>query len=356
MSTDVYEKLADQLDAMPNGFPRLKSGVELKILKKIFTLEEASFAAELTGVMEPVKIIAEKIGVTAKETRMNFMKMVKKGLVWFEKKDGEVSFRLAPFVVGIYEAQVHLMDHELSHLVEDFFAEGGAVGIMKPDPALTRVIPAQDAIKSEFILPYDDVKKILNEAKAFRVLDCTCRVQQDHHSNGRKCNFSLKVCLTFSSDERHFRNDGVSREAAIAILDQCEKEGLVHTVSNVVTGMGFLCNCCGCCCGMLRGINEYGIENSVAQANYYLKIEEDLCVGCKKCEARCQVNAIKVVDGKAVVDKDRCLGCGVCVSTCPVQALSLVPKPKEERVEPPHDYHEWEHARLHNRGIDHKHD
>jgi hypothetical protein len=36
MSADVYERLAQKLDALPNGYPRTESGVELRILEKIF--------------------------------------------------------------------------------------------------------------------------------------------------------------------------------------------------------------------------------------------------------------------------------------------------------------------------------
>jgi hypothetical protein len=38
MSQSVYKKLAQRLDALPQGFPETESGVELKILaKNIYT-------------------------------------------------------------------------------------------------------------------------------------------------------------------------------------------------------------------------------------------------------------------------------------------------------------------------------
>ena len=40
----VYERLRDRLDQFPQGFPRSKSGVELKILQDIFTPGEAEIA------------------------------------------------------------------------------------------------------------------------------------------------------------------------------------------------------------------------------------------------------------------------------------------------------------------------
>ena len=37
MSEDVYKKLANVLDTLPNGFPESDTGVEIKILKMIST-------------------------------------------------------------------------------------------------------------------------------------------------------------------------------------------------------------------------------------------------------------------------------------------------------------------------------
>ena len=41
MNDQVYRKLAKVLDTLPNGFPATENGLEIKILKKIFTPEEA---------------------------------------------------------------------------------------------------------------------------------------------------------------------------------------------------------------------------------------------------------------------------------------------------------------------------
>ncbi len=48
MAKNVYEKLARHLDNLPMGFPSTKSGVELSILRNLFTPEEAAFAPHLT--------------------------------------------------------------------------------------------------------------------------------------------------------------------------------------------------------------------------------------------------------------------------------------------------------------------
>ena len=254
-----------------------------------------------------------------------------------------------PFIVGFYEAQLENMDHELAHLVEEYMADGGAAGIMKPQPALNRVIPAQSAVKSEWILPYDDVKAILMAQKTFRIRDCICRVQQDHI--GRRCTFPVKMYLNFSSVERPPTPNDISKEEALAVLDKSEEIGLVHTVSNIAKGIGYVCNCCGCCCGILRGITDWGIENSVAYANYYSIIDPDECIGCGICVERCQVNAISLEEGVAAVDRERCIGCGLCVTGCPSNAAKLQRKPEDEIVHPPVDLATWESERLRNRGL-----
>jgi NAD-dependent dihydropyrimidine dehydrogenase PreA subunit len=219
---------------------------------------------------------------------------------------------------------------------------------MKPQPALHRVVPAQKAVKSEWILPYDDVKAILLQSKIFHLRDCICRVQQDYIS--RKCDFPLRTCLSFSSFDRPPHPLDISKEEAIAFLDKAEEMGLVHTVSNVMKWFGYVCNCCGCCCGILRGINEWGIENSVAYANYYAIIDPDECVGCGICRKRCQVHAISEQDGISAVNVKKCIGCGLCATGCPNKAAKLVRKTDKEVVSPPVDFAAWEHERLHNRG------
>ena len=351
MNDEVYEQLADALNRLPNAFPRTPSNIEILLLKKIFFKEEACVAVQLSGKMEPVDVIAERLGLPVKEVSTKLMKMVKRGLVWFSKKDGKPHFRLAPFIVGIFEAQLESMDHEFVHLFEEYMADGGAVGIMKPQPAIHRVVPAKGAVKTEWILPYDDVCALFIAAKTFSVRDCICRVQQDLLGQ-RKCDFPLKNCLSFSSIDRPSRPGDITKEQALAILDKTEDIGLVHTVSNVIKGIFYVCNCCGCCCGILRGITEWGIEESVATANYFAVIDPDECTECGICIERCQVHAISEKDGKTVAERKKCIGCGLCVTGCPNDAVRLQKKPDAEIIHPPDDFAAWERERLQNRGLE----
>lgn len=349
MSDDSYERLAEALDRLPNGFPKTDSGLEIRILKKICSPQEAALAGLLTGTPEPVKVIAARTGKPTGVVSRALFKLVRRGIVWLDKQDGEVRFRLAPFVVGIYEAQAELMDHELAHLVEDYLAGGGAQGIMKPQPALHRVVPAGGTVRSEAILPYDDVRALLLEERTFTVNECICRLQQEQL--GEKCVYPTRVCLSFSGRERAPQPGDLTQAEALALLDMTEQVGLVHTVSNVTEGVGYVCNCCGCCCGILRGITDWGISESVAYANYYAVIEPEFCANCGTCIERCQVGAISEGDGFSVVDRSRCIGCGLCVTGCPNDVARLERKPEAETVHPPKDFAEWEHQRLRNRDL-----
>ena len=347
---EVFARLADALDRLPNGYPRTASGVELFILKKIFTREEAALGCAMSAQPESFDAIAARAGMPAGDARRMLITMARKGLAWPSKEDGKLLFRLAPFMVGIFEASLPLMDHELAHLVEDYMAQGGVAGIMKPQPALHRVVPARGSAKTEWILPYDDVKAIILASKSFQVRDCICRVEQEQ-LGGRTCDAPMHNCLSFSAAERPPRPDDITREQALAILDQAEKAALVHTVSNVVQGVSYVCNCCGCCCAILRGVTEYGVRESVARANYLASIDPVACNGCGICANRCQVGAIVERDGAYSVNGEACIGCGLCVTECEPQAAALSRRPDAQEVLPPLDFASWEKARLANRGL-----
>jgi len=54
------------------------------------------------------------------------------------------------------------------------------------------------------------------------------------------------------------------------------------------------------------------------------EVDEDLCMGCHRCEKLCYYEAIKVnKDGIAEINDLKCKGCGVCVSSCPARAIDL---------------------------------
>ena len=62
MSDQIYAKLAKVLDTLPSGFPSTGSGVEIKILKRIFQPEEAELFCDLRLALETPEQIAKRTG------------------------------------------------------------------------------------------------------------------------------------------------------------------------------------------------------------------------------------------------------------------------------------------------------
>ena len=98
---DVYRELAERLDALPNGFPAAEDGSELRLLQKLFTAEDAWLAAKLRITLEPSNLIADRLGLDPKETRLALKSMAKRGLIKAGRTEEGLGYGLLPFVVGI---------------------------------------------------------------------------------------------------------------------------------------------------------------------------------------------------------------------------------------------------------------
>jgi ferredoxin len=143
----------------------------------------------------------------------------------------------------------------------------------------------------------------------------------------------------------------LSKEEAYDVLRRADQAGLVHTVSNNQKGNWYICNCCTCSCGILRGMSELGIANVVARSAFVNTVDISLCNACGLWMESCQFDALAMVD-IAVVDQKRCVGCGVCVTTCPDHALVLVRRPEDEIKPVPSNFIDWGLQRAQERGID----
>jgi Na+-translocating ferredoxin:NAD+ oxidoreductase RNF subunit RnfB len=57
--------------------------------------------------------------------------------------------------------------------------------------------------------------------------------------------------------------------------------------------------------------------------HHALKILEDVCFGCTHCMKACPTDALRIVNGKAVLLSSRCIDCGECMHACPVDAIII---------------------------------
>jgi Fe-S-cluster-containing hydrogenase component 2 len=342
-----YKKLALGLDKIPNGFPATESGVELKILEKLFSPEEARVASHMDTTPKSSQSIADALAENHDYTYKTLKTMVKKGLIEVKKGDGQLLFKLIPFMVGFYERQNAQIDKEFAELFETYYHEAFHK-VMTIKPSVHRIIPVQKAIPVNVeVMPYEQASTYIEEANSWGVLPCICRVQK--RLLGEGCHHTEENCLVFSHRPALFdRVDtikAISKEEALDILSQADKEGLIHSTNNVQQGVTYICNCCSCSCGILRAMAEYGTINSIDRSDFYATIDNTLCTGCQICLERCQFKALKMDNDICQINRSLCYGCGLCVTTCPTGAITLKKKSGVEKEIPPQTESDWRHQR-----------
>jgi Na+-translocating ferredoxin:NAD+ oxidoreductase subunit B len=353
-----YRELAARLDELPNGFPPTEDGVELSLLARLFTPEEAALAARLRLTLEtPAEIVSRiggRVGGDPQALRTQLKEMAKRGLITAGRAPaGGLGFGVMPFVVGIYEMQAGRIDGELARLFEAYYQRSYRRSLTQ-QPPVHRVIPVAQTVRNDMAVhPYESATEIITGARAWAVTDCICRKQQA--LLGQACEHPLDVCMVFSETAGAFdRMAGMralTQDEALATLRRAAEAGLVHSVSNNQKGLWYLCNCCTCACGILRGLAELGMANVIATSAFLCQVDEDKCIACGECTERCSFGAL-TVDLTAQVDVMRCAGCGVCVLACPQEALSLLRRPEAEVLAPPATEEDWRAARAGARGID----
>ena len=344
MPDDVYRGLAQALDGLSVGYPATESGVELRLLAKIFAPGEATLAASMSAHPELAADIATRIDLDEKAAYRLLKAMVRKGLIGVARTPRGLAFHLIPWVVGIWENQLPRVDAEMAALFEAYYEDSqGGLSVRTP-PGLHRVIPVGEAIPFELeIFPYEKASDLIDGAKSWGVRDCICRVQQK--LVGKGCDRPIENCLVFAPAEGVFDHSQVDRaitkEEALQILREAEEAGCVHSTGNYRDGHTYICNCCTCCCAVLRGVSEFDVPAAAVRADFHAAVRVEDCIGCGICEVRCAFGALTTPDDTCVVDLSRCVGCGLCTTVCPSDALYLERHPQGIVAPPPIDLDAW---------------
>lgn len=340
-----YQMLQERLDRNVTGAP--DTPAVRKILRMLFTPVDAHIARQLPQMIS-LPALAEKLAADLDELDEQITSMARRGLVLDLERNGVRLVMASPVVIGFYEF-VFMRERpdapmeEYAQAFEDLFNDEAFVrSVFTGSTQLGRSLVREEALGPEVeILDWERATEIIDSADAFAVSLCPCRA--DARLRGEGCDAPIRTCLTFGSAAEMLTRSGIAeaitRDEAMTILLEAKAAGLAQTGDNVRFDVSYMCNCCGCCCGMMRGIKQYGIYDGVVPSNWIATVDHSLCRGCGKCASACPAGAIHLEPtyGKglrrnwAIVHTERCLGCGVCADECRWEAHGM-----DQRAERPY--------------------
>jgi ferredoxin len=344
---DVYKELREHLHRLPSGFPSTESGVEMRILKRLFSPREAELAKHLRPKPEPAIVIAERAGISEQAIVPILEIMARKGLIFtIDTEERPTAYMAAQFLVGIWEYHVNDLDEELVKDMEEY------IPVLAKEafdyvPQL-RTIPVGKSINAGIdVLPYEKAEEMVKKQKKFLVAPCICR--REHQLKGNGCDKLMEACLVFGWAADYYKRNGLGRvitmEETLEILRKADEEGLVLQPSNAQEIVNICC-CCGDCCQVLINLKRHPFPAVMASASFVASVDPNTCICCQTCLVRCQMEALSIEDEHAVVDANRCIGCGLCVSTCRSGALTLQREPLGAQMEIPRNQKEAHTLRM----------
>ncbi|MEW6554237.1 MAG: 4Fe-4S binding protein [Actinomycetota bacterium] len=322
MPDEAYTMLREYLDRTPGGFPATASGVELKMLEKLFTPEEARLTTQLRLFPEPAAVIAVRWGMPEEEATRKLEDMARKGLIISIRSGKMIFYQATQYQIGFLEFQVDTIDREFSEMALEFEKHLGDTVLRQH-----RVVPVGVAVDAATpVSSYDKAREIIGKQKQAAVATCICKKEQG--LLGNECQKPHETCLSFGIGADHLVRIGKGREISIEeayrIIDRAEENAMILMPTNT-RDVVHMC-CCSCCCALLRMLKAHDRPADFVHSVFQVRKDPDLCNGCGTCVERCQMEAIYGKEGGIEVDIARCIGCGLCVSTCAQRALSLAEK------------------------------
>ena len=176
MTEEIYQKLAKHLDNLPGGFPPTESGVELRILRRLFTSEQAELALHLTLISEEPRVVARRAGTDTGEAARRLEEMAKQGLILRMEPENEgnpFQYMAAQFVIGIWEFHVNDLDLELIKDMNEYMPTLSEEAWKIPQ---LRTIPVGRSISVQTgVLPYEKAEEMVRAQEKVLVAPCICR-------------------------------------------------------------------------------------------------------------------------------------------------------------------------------------
>jgi len=349
---EIYRKLGKKIDNLPARAPWNEAFYE--ILKELYTPREAEVLIAMPFRLASFEQVARCTGNDEAQLHAILDSLCEKGLVFDIKVKNKFLYMPAPLAVGIFEMTMmrtrgELRSAEWARLFHEYmqgtgafyeanFKNGMRVSVMRTLPHVETI----DEAEFVEILDYEKASAIVENANRFAIGLCSCR-HEKLHLGEKSCKVPLDTCMSFGLNAdsliRHGFAKEVSRTEMLENVARAKEFKLVLTADNVQKHVGFICQCCGCCCNLMLGISRYGYPNTIVTSTYISQVEVDKCTGCEKCARACPIHAIEMVPivnpptkkpKDPRVDEAICLGCGVCALVCHENAVRLVKR--DQRV------------------------
>jgi len=304
------------------------------------TLADEKEAKFLLAAAPPatIKEISEKTGLEETEIEKMIDPLFDKGLIYKSRKPDATRYYRVRQIYQMHDATAVMNDppQKMLDLWKEYMAAEWCdyrTRIEGDRGPHSRVVPVNVTIDPQTgIMPFDDVKKLIEKASSMAVTRCSCRVIDG------ACGNEVWNCMQFDKAADYAVERGTGRkitmQEAIDMLKATEDEGLVHVSSNARSIGKVICNCCEDCC-MNWPLDKTGSKkNFILPSRFKAEVDTELCSSCETCVDRCPFDAISM-EGEgdtAVVDPEKCLGCGVCLVTCPVEAMGLTEVRSEDFV------------------------
>lgn len=351
VAKDIYGPLGEKIDSLSVRTPQTEAFHAM--LRQLYSTEEAELIVAMPFGLSTLGRIARISGRSEDKIKPILERLCDKGLVVDLDLGGKYRYMPAPFVIGIFEftmMRTNLADDDLgeyARLFTDYMEEGAFYSANFKDGqqvSIARSLPHTEHLGDHVeILDYERVDRIIDEADFFSVSNCSCR-HKKLHAGKKTCKVPLETCTSFGRAAeylvRHDMGREISRSEMHDIAQRSKELQLVFSVDNVRNQPSFICHCCGCCCGILDGINKHGYANTIVSSTLVPKVVMEDCNGCQKCARACHISAITLIpEAKKttrkrmfmpVIDEDLCIGCGVCSLVCDPAAINM--ETREQKV------------------------
>lgn len=258
-------------------YPYIKRAIQLSQNKNII-ISSKSYDYTYEGMRDSVKEAMEELGVK------------KIGIFSLHEQESKLTLK------GHEEALRYLSDAKRDGLID-------AVGVSTHAIEVVEAAASMDNI--------DVIHPIIN-IKGLGILDGTISKMLEAVERANKCGKGI-YAMKILGGGNLMRN---SRECFNFVLGNPNIQSIavgMQSIEEVYTNVGI--------------VEGKDIDNVILDrlANKSRSLHIDTwCTGCSKCINKCQSKALKLENGKSVVDREKCVLCGYCSAYCPDFCIKII--------------------------------